>query len=439
MITILTASEFLALSSIYRYRILTVSQINEILSYEAPHVSDDAQALTQRLQEKGLAEVAKSREGFSLWSVTREGIKSLRADAYFRGASIDDFKRSEKQICIHPRHIRHHIQMVDFVIAFMQRMQKMHGIKGIIYNDEHGGVGQDVVRPDGTIIIPKEVYGKLVIIFLESDMGTEDKDRISEKFSRYYAHLTRSDMPLDAIYLLAFFCQDSAIPQAQSLESFFDQEIRLDGRKEERRNDIKYEAAVLAGGLLGHDDFFELEGFVGNSVDVLNGLFDYLFPRAHSKIPPPGLLIDGKPMFTDLAPSIDRPIANKREYSAYLGCPVLGKRFLVLDYNHVRLCHYSSIGFLNRAHFQIAPNSTDELCLLVVLPRIDLLKHFLKSFPPQETFLDRVWITTPSALANAQSPQELFFQVTPTGFATLNRNLSGLTSIDKREVMRRYR
>lgn len=263
--------EIQALYSIYLYRCLTYKQIYRMhYINKFNNISDFENNILEKWISLGLAKKVFFKHNNYVLFLTTRGVDIIRIEYKLQSNIFDSKNQVVKrgyfranELEMHPRLINHQIHLNQFVIDFKRYSKKLDKdyntnlFDKIRYFDEKHMSQYNRIRPDGLL----SIYD--IDFFIETDMSTENKKQLLEKWENYRMFLTSNEFKggRNQRIVVLFVIENS-----KDLEK--------------RKNLVKRTCADM---LLDKLDYQYFDIYVGSAKEILEIIFNDILPAYENR------------------------------------------------------------------------------------------------------------------------------------------------------------
>lgn len=202
-----------ALSYLYLYRAIDVEDLmKHVYKIDTEATSGKAKrtVIRKRLIGEGLVTISVYHTGREAMQITNKGIEVVRHTRDIPNEVYDQDKKVVKRgyytaadLNLNTRLVNHQVHLNRFMLEFEERARAI----GLPWNyyDEKFLSAYNNVRPDGMITMLDHD------LFIETDMATESKAQLIEKWSHYRAFLATDEFRYKSRKIVVLFVTDNII------------------------------------------------------------------------------------------------------------------------------------------------------------------------------------------------------------------------------------
>lgn len=206
-----------ALSYLYLYRAMDVEQVMKyvyLVDTETPAGKRKRTVIRNRLMAESLVTVSVYHNGREAMQITNKGIEVVRHTRDIPNEVFDQDKKVVKRgyytqadLALNTRLVNHQVHLNQFMLDFETRARAM----GLPWNyrDEKFLSSYVNIRPDGMVTLLDHD------LFIETDMATESKAQLIEKWAHYRAFLNTDEFRLKSRKIVVLFVTDNIISKTK--------------------------------------------------------------------------------------------------------------------------------------------------------------------------------------------------------------------------------
>lgn len=396
-----------ALKSIYDLRCLTFDQIYQ-LNYN--RAINDYTPITQNTCKKKIKEFLDNkllieREyelGKTCFFITNKGINLIK-EAFNIPENIYDLDKNvikrgyftAAELNIKTRLINHQIHLNQFYVDFCSLNIKA---SWNYVDSKHSELQFGGLIPDAILTILDKT------IFIETDMGTENKKQISEKWNNYMSFINSGDFKYRDRDIVVLF-----IIEGQNLT--------------DRINLVKYLAYEGLMGII--DPSFDI--YIGSRGDIIDLLKNKFFPNNNifNKKAQIDILMRNKFNFLTTSGEKVKNYLNDTEYTWFIRDATNSKiEFVVDEYFYRPMQTLNKIAYLDYNNTYLLKNYNKQIKMIIICDNEQEIYNDLKVI--QALDMNNVYCTTLNRLINSRYLYESLFQFDFLGniFVFEDENLS---------------
>ena len=202
-----------ALSYLYLYRAMDVDQIMTYVYGVGAETTVEKRKRTvirNRLMAESLVTVSVYHHGREAMQITNKGIEIVRHSRDIPNQIYDQDKKvvkrgyyTQAELAMNTRLVNHQVHLNQFMLEFEERARAM-GLPWNYYDEKFLSAYVNI-RPDGMVTLLDHD------LFIETDMATESKVQLIEKWAHYRAFLNTDEFRFKSRRIVVLFVIDNII------------------------------------------------------------------------------------------------------------------------------------------------------------------------------------------------------------------------------------